>query len=52
MVYAYQHQHRIERNRRESIRRHAMDLVVAILVDRDDRDPVANTPSPCGNRLR
>jgi len=44
MVYAYQHQHRIERNRRESIRRHAMDLVVAILVDRDDRDPGCETP--------
>ena len=41
MVYAYQHQHRIERNRGESIRRHAMDF--AILVNSDDRDPGRET---------
>ncbi len=41
VIDANQNQHRIERDRGESVRRHAMDL--AILIDGDDRDPGCET---------
>src|SRR5271154_217127 len=42
VVHANQNQYRVERYRSESVRRHAVDL--AVLVDRDDRNPGCETP--------
>ena len=41
LVYAHQHQRRIQRHRSEGIGRHAMDFT--LLIDRDYRDPGRKT---------
>src|SRR4029077_9578174 len=41
VIHANQNQHRVERDRGKSIRRHTVDL--AVLVDGDDRDPGCET---------
>ena len=42
VINTNQNQHRVERDRGESVRRHAVDF--AVLIDCDDRDPGCETP--------